>query len=1154
MHGCYTGYLLTEYKKFLRWSVTAFLLIALMPSWPSMAKEVGKIGANATESLAPELDADLIKSRIAELELAEGQDQEAKAALELYRSAQANLKSAQDDDELSAQYRQAVDTSAEQLAELEKQIKQHKSALQKIEDTKLEQNLDELKQLLDKAIANNNLDQGRLSDLESELYKERLRPDQTSAELREAKQRLNSVERKQADVLETGAVFAAAQRTAQFANKLALSSRIRRLEMERLSYTPRLSLLKMRIELASGQVQQSRRWMELLQEQLNKSLAQEAKQARQATEIAKEDTLGEHPVVRKEAEYNSKLSLKLETLTKDIQRVIDDKGEIATRLKQIEQNWVRSQQQLEIVGLDEPLGELLLAQNRALPDVVQLDLAVDKYHREMSLVRAQQFRLVDELEQFSDDKATAAFVAKLHTADMSQDELSAFEQAMQKLLQDRVRLLNKLLAEYSRYENALSDLSLEQYQLRNEVAGYQRFLIKNLVWIPSAPQLGSADLGEIGHGLIWLFSGSNWGTVAAKLAQSVQRFPVRVGVFALIIFLLIKFRGQMLSQMELVLPKIGKVNQDRFIFSVVALVYTLLLALPAPLVVGGVGWLLYKDEPSSFALAVGMGALTVSTLHLVLRFGRYLVMSNGIARSHLRWDPYAVDVYARTLPWFTRLFVPAVFIAGITGWELDESYWNSLGRVASITTTLIFLWFAHISLNPKHGALSRSRHVMLHGLRLKMLWYPLAILLGLMLLALTIEGYHYTAIVLKRLLFASCTIGVLILLLHSFARRWLLIAERRLALKRARARREAAQEAKAAKEAADAAGEGVPEAEDLEEINLTSISEQAQRLLLVLGVVVFFVAMFFLWSILTPALGGLDEIVLWQRQAPGLGEAAMISVSVWDLLLSVLVVVLMLVAVSNLPGLLEITVLQPLALELGNRYAVTAISRYLIFTVGFIVALNMLGVGWDDVQWLVAAMGVGLGFGLKEIFANFFSGLIILFERPVRIGDTVTIGDLSGTVTRIRIRATTVTDWDNKEQVIPNQNFLINPLINWTLSDQITRVVFKVGIAYGSDTEKALKVMTDVVCAHPEVMEEPRPTVFFLGFGDSSLDFEVRVFVRDRLQRVPLRHDLHMALDKALRAAGIEIPFPQRDLHIRSIAPGIELNGPKADKPAPGKE
>ncbi len=1139
--------LLKEYKKILAWSVTFLLLANALLVLPSMAKEQTKAGAEPTEIVVSELDLEQIKSRISDLEAVEGQDQEDKAALDLYRNAQTRLKNAQEDDALSAQYKQALEVSAKELAKLEKQLKLQQSAAHKTQQTKLNLSQEELKQQLDKAIATNSLDQSRLAELESELRKERLRPDQTNAELHEAKQKQNEAERKLPDIENGKQVILEAQRIAQLANQRAAASRIKRLEMERLSYTPRLSLLKIRIELAQGQLNQSKLKVELLQEQLNKLLAEEAEKARQAAEKAQQGTQGEHQIVRKEAEYNSQLSLKLGELTDKIEKVIEQRGEIAARLKQIKQNHERAKQQVEIVGLDEPLGELLLAQNRTLPDVRKLDLMVDQHRKQMSLVRAQLFRLEDELHTLSEEKGIVGFIARLQPEGLNQEGLSAYNHAMEKLLKDRVQLLNKLSAEYERYEAVLNDLSLEQHQLSNEVSGYQEFLNRNLVWIPSASQLGMDDLSKIRESLAWLFSRDNWVAVAVKFKHSVEQFPIRVSLVILISIALTLLRGRMLSQMESVVPKIGKVNLDRFRFSVVALFYTLLLALPPALVVGGIGWLLYKDESSSFSWAVGIAAMAMSTLYLVLRFGRYLVMPNGLARNHLRWDPHAVDVYARNLPWLTILFVPAAFIAGITEWELEEGYWNSLGRVASIMTTLILLWFAHISLNPTYGALSRSSHIIVQGLRLKMLWYPLAFLLALALLVLTFEGYHYTAIVLKRLMFTSFNIGVIILLFHSFARRWLLVMERRIALKQARARRETALEAKAAKEAADAAGEGVPEAEEMEAINLATISEQTQRLLNMVGVVSFFVAMFFLWSTLTPALGGLNEIILWQYQAAGASGAAMVSVSVWDLLLSVLVVILMLVAVKNLPGLLEITILQPLSLEPGNRYAVTMISRYLIFATGFFVALNMLGIGWDDVQWLVAAMGVGLGFGLKEIFANFFSGLIILFERPIRIGDTVTIDNLSGTVTRIRIRATTVTDWDNKEQIIPNQNFLINPLINWTLSDPITRVVFNVGIAYGSDTEKALRVINDVVSAHSDVMEEPRPTVFFMGFGDSSLNFEVRVFVRDRLQRVPLRHDLHMALDKALRNAGIEIPFPQRDLHLRSISPGVNLKGSDSD-------
>lgn len=1133
---------MTQFKLFISNSAAIFLLSVLLHGAPVAAKD----GAMSVSSrpVAQELDIKKIGSRVADLEALEALDEDQKSSLDLYRNAQTLLKAAAGDDLLAEEYRGVVDSSTKELAKLESELKDQQRANEKISTVKLSLSQGKLKQQLDKTEAVRSLDQNNLAKLELELRNERLRPDQTSSELQEAKKQLDEIEKKLHDLDESNSEVADARRVFLIAERHALTSRVKRLEMERLSYTPRLAILKMRIELAEAQLKNSRMRTALLQDQLNRLLSQEAEQAQKVAEKVEQGTLGKHRVVQREAEYNTELSRKLGELAGEIEQLTEQRVDIASKLKQVKRDRERLQQQVDIAGIDDSLGQLLLAQQRGLPDVRVLALKVDEYRQQMSAIRTQQFKLTDELQRVADADGIASYITEQQPVDITLTQSPSYSESMQKLIQDRVELLSKLSSEYDRYESVLSDISLEQHQLSSEAAVFQEFLNKNLAWIPSAPPLGLSDLGKLKDALVWLFSRENWSAVALKLKRSVMQYPIRVGLVLLLVIGLTLMRKRMLDQMESVVPKIGKVNHDRFRYSLIALVYTLLLALPPVLVVGGLGWLLYKNDAASFVWAVGMSAMAVSALYLVLRFSRYLVIQNGLARNHLRWDPHAVEAYAKVLPWLTPIFVVAVFVGGITEWELEEGYWSSLGRVMSLVTTLVMLWFAHISLNPKSGALSRSRHIVLQGIRLRMLWYPLAFLFAFGLLLLTIEGYHYTAVLFKKLLFVSFAIGVFILLVHSFAMRWLMIAERRLALKQARAKREAAHESKAAKQAAEEAGEGVPEAEELEAINLATISEQTQRLLRMLGAVAFFVLMFILWSTITPALGGLDEIVLWHYQATG-GE--LVAVSLWDLLLAAIVVIVMLLVVRNLSGLLEITLLQPLDLQPGNRYAVTMISRYTILALGFLIALNMLGIGWGDVQWLVAAMGVGLGFGLKEIFANFFSGLIILFERPVRIGDTVTIDGLSGTVTKIRIRATTVTDFDNKEQVIPNQNFLTNPLINWTLSDQVTRVVFNVGIAYGSDTDRALEIMTDVVRAHPEVLEEPRPTVFFIGFGDSSLDFEVRVFVRERLRRMPLKHDLHMALNKALAEANIEIPFPQRDLHLRSVAPSIDLSGGKSD-------
>ncbi|MHC4828590.1 MAG: mechanosensitive ion channel domain-containing protein, partial [Planctomycetota bacterium] len=221
--------------------------------------------------------------------------------------------------------------------------------------------------------------------------------------------------------------------------------------------------------------------------------------------------------------------------------------------------------------------------------------------------------------------------------------------------------------------------------------------------------------------------------------------------------------------------------------------------------------------------------------------------------------------------------------------------------------------------------------------------------------------------------------------------------------------------------------------------------------------------------------------------------------------------------------------------EPGGRYATTTILRYTISIVGVVIAFAAIGVTWQKVQWIAAAITVGLGFGLQEIFGNFMSGLIILFERPIRVGDTVTVGDISGTVTRIRIRATTVTDWDRKELIIPNKEFVTTRINNWSLSDPILRIILPVGVAYGSDTQKATQLLLDVARACQHVLDDPPPRALFLGFGDSSLNLELRVFIPSIDSFLTTRHELHEAIDKAFREAGIEIAFPQRDIHVRSV-------------------
>jgi potassium-dependent mechanosensitive channel len=180
----------------------------------------------------------------------------------------------------------------------------------------------------------------------------------------------------------------------------------------------------------------------------------------------------------------------------------------------------------------------------------------------------------------------------------------------------------------------------------------------------------------------------------------------------------------------------------------------------------------------------------------------------------------------------------------------------------------------------------------------------------------------------------------------------------------------------------------------------------------------------------------------------------------------------------------------------------------------------------------VAALSVGLGFGLQEIFANLVSGIILLFERPIRVGDTVTINSVSGKVSRIQMRATTIVDWDRKEHIVPNKTFITNQLVNWTLSDTITRIVIPISIAYGSDAELAHKLMLEAARSTPLVLEDPAPSVIFAGIKESALEFTIMIFVSELGHRLQVTHNLNVKLNEMLREHNIELPTPLRELPV----------------------
>jgi small-conductance mechanosensitive channel len=223
--------------------------------------------------------------------------------------------------------------------------------------------------------------------------------------------------------------------------------------------------------------------------------------------------------------------------------------------------------------------------------------------------------------------------------------------------------------------------------------------------------------------------------------------------------------------------------------------------------------------------------------------------------------------------------------------------------------------------------------------------------------------------------------------------------------------------------------------------------------------------------------------------------------------------------------------------ERGVRVSIGRLVHYALIFIGFSLALITLGFEFTNLTILLSALGVGIGFGLQSIVNNFISGLILLFERPVRVGDFIELSGNWAEIKRIGLRATTVQTFDQADVIVPNADLVTNPVTNWTLSNRQARLIIPVGVAYGSDVSLVIEALMACAKANSKVAQTPMPQVLFLGFGDSSLDFELRVWVLDVADRLTIKSELHQEIDRSFRDANIVIAFPQRDVHLDGTKP-----------------
>ena len=259
------------------------------------------------------------------------------------------------------------------------------------------------------------------------------------------------------------------------------------------------------------------------------------------------------------------------------------------------------------------------------------------------------------------------------------------------------------------------------------------------------------------------------------------------------------------------------------------------------------------------------------------------------------------------------------------------------------------------------------------------------------------------------------------------------------------------------------------------------------------------------------------------------------TITLGTLLYLMILVVALFYATAKLKTWIVERLLLRSQVDLGVRHAIGAIVRYVVVAIGLIIILQAVGINLSTLTVLFGALGIGVGFGLQSITNNFVSGIILLLERPIKVGDRIEVGGVHGDVVNISPRATTIVTNDNIAIIVPNADFISSKVVNWSYTNRNVRFNFPVGVSYGSDPDQVRRVLLEVALAHQGVLKDPKSSVLFDGFGDSSLNFLLRVWTRE-FATVPgvLRSDLYFAISRAFKEEGIEIPFPQRDLHIKS--------------------
>ena len=896
------------------------------------------------------------------------------------------------------------------------------------------------------------------------------------------------------------------------------------------------SLYNARLDEKKQAQQNQQQLLSQIQEALNIKLVQASKNKVEEAEKSQQKNKNTNPVISKELDFNTSISEELLKKTTEISQLSQDNLRIKNVLDNLQQTQRNIEEQISSLQGTLVLSRIINKQRQSLPQ----DKVIKGLSKQIADLRVRVF----DISEFKDSLVdTQAYISKLESREKT-TFTDAEKAQLEEILQTRSKTLSELLKLLNNQLNLSINIELNQQQVKTisdalqQKLQQQSFWVKSnsemdLEWFTRFPGLAGYELTEISKKLDF----SNW-------KDNLGLAGLLIGGLSLLTFFIRRQHDRIKQKLTKINNSMLTVPTDSQWNTPMAIFWTVVLCLPSTfmflIVFVLVTYICFLDPTE-----VWPWGLKMAFYWLYFAFMLAMLRPNGIAYRHFNMPQSSNAVFRKILKhsvWVIGLLLNTSIFNNAT--EYGIAY-DVIGQAMTVLVLLSVLFVVvpgfrmGIATYQKAASYRRDAKPMLLGLvRILLVLAPIA------LIVLIVMGYYYTASQIIEHLVASYFAIVTWIIIRNMVYRGFNVSSRRLSYRRLQEKRALAQ-AKA--QAQQNGQEQTVETEDSALVlqdDAISVSDIKNQMLKITDLVLWtalFGLLYWVWSDLVTVAYYLKEITLWQQATTTEAGTVMESITLLNLLVAMIVLIVTYILVKNLGGLLETLVFSNLNLSQGTPYTITTIFTYLLIIIGASIAFASLGMSWSKLQWLFTALSVGLGFGMQEIFGNFVSGIIILFERPVRVGDMVTIGSFNGTVSKIRIRATTLIDNDRKEVIVPNKAFITERVVNWALTSSMTRLVITVGVAYGSDLELVKRLLLQAAEENDAVLKDPAPAAYFLTFGASTLDHELRVYVGQLSDRIRTIDALNRRIDELFMANNIEIAFNQLDIFIKNQATNEEV-------------